>query len=84
MALNIKNPDAHRLAHQLAQATGESLTDAVIAALRARLATVQRRHERPAMLSEVARIQEFVRSLPTRDPRPAEELLGYDHFGLPG
>ena len=29
MALNIKNPEAHRLAHELAEATGGSLTEAV-------------------------------------------------------
>lgn len=34
--LNIKNPIAHELAAEVAAATGESLTDAVIVALRER------------------------------------------------
>lgn len=37
MGLNIKNEDAHRLAQELAQLTGESLTTAVTTALKQRL-----------------------------------------------
>ncbi len=39
--LNIKNPRAHELAAQVAAATGESLTTAVIHALEERLERVQ-------------------------------------------
>ena len=42
MTLNIKNPEAHRLAKQLAAATGESLTTAVIVVLRERLERTRR------------------------------------------
>ncbi|MBA2670617.1 MAG: type II toxin-antitoxin system VapB family antitoxin [Gemmatimonadetes bacterium] len=83
MALNIKNPEANRLAHELAEATGESLTEAVTAALRERLAAVRRLRERTVLLAEIEEIQEFVASLPDRDKRTAEEILGYDEFGLP-
>lgn len=34
MALNIKNPEAHALANELAELTGMSITAAVIEALR--------------------------------------------------
>ena len=37
-ALNIKSAEAHRLAREIAPATGETLTGAVVAALRARKA----------------------------------------------
>jgi antitoxin VapB len=37
MSLNVKHPDAHRLARELAALTGETLTDAVTVALRERL-----------------------------------------------
>jgi antitoxin VapB len=37
MALSIKDPDADRLARAVAQCTGETLTEAVINALRERL-----------------------------------------------
>jgi antitoxin VapB len=42
MGLNIKNPEAHRLARELAELTGESLTTAVTEALRERLARKER------------------------------------------
>jgi antitoxin VapB len=41
MSLNIKNEEANRLAHELAAATGESLTTAVTVAVRQRLDRVQ-------------------------------------------
>jgi antitoxin VapB len=84
MALNIKNVEADRLAHELAAATGESLTEAVTTALRERLAAVRRRSDRRTLHAEVARIQAFVASIPDRDPRTPDEILGYDEFGLPG
>jgi antitoxin VapB len=83
MALNIKNVETDRLAHELAAATGESLTLAVTRALRERLATVTRRHNMGVVERDVAEIQAFVASLPDRDARPADEILGYDEFGLP-
>jgi antitoxin VapB len=43
MHLNIKNDEAHWLATELAQLTGESLTLAVTLALRERLARERRR-----------------------------------------
>lgn len=43
MSLNVKNPRAYDLATQLAEMTGESLTDAVIRSLETRLAEQRRR-----------------------------------------
>jgi antitoxin VapB len=83
MAINIKNPEADQLAHELAEATGGTLTDVVIEALRERLAAVRHHEERGILLSEIAKIQAFVASLPDRDVRSADEILGYDEFGLP-
>ena len=41
MSLNLKNEETHRLAHELAGVTGESLTTAVTVALRERLERFQ-------------------------------------------
>ena len=41
LALNIKNDEAQRLAHELSELTGESLTASVTEALRERLERVQ-------------------------------------------
>lgn len=84
MALNIKNPATARLAHRLAEVTGETITEAVTVALRERLTAVERRQRRAAVRDAVAEIQAFVRAQPDLDPRPAEEILGYDDAGLPG
>ena len=41
----------------------------------------QREHD--ALLADISDIQAFVASLPDRDTRSADEILGYDDFGLP-
>jgi antitoxin VapB len=41
MAMNIKNDEAQRLAHELSELTGESLTSAVTEAVRERLERLQ-------------------------------------------
>lgn len=41
MAINIRNEEAEQLARQLAEVTGDSLTGAVVVALRERLAQVR-------------------------------------------
>jgi len=83
MALNIKNKETYRLAQALAKETGETLTEAVTVAVRERLASLHRRHRRQEVLRSVQDIQEFVRGLPDLDRRSAEDILGYDEFGLP-
>ncbi|HEX6041759.1 type II toxin-antitoxin system VapB family antitoxin [Longimicrobium sp.] len=83
MALNIKNPEAGQLAQELAQLTGESLTDVVTNALRDRLLLVRRQQERSALMSDILQIQAFVAALPDLDNRAPDEILGYDDFGLP-
>ena len=40
MALNIRDPETHRLARAVADATGETMTEAVKTALRERLARI--------------------------------------------
>jgi antitoxin VapB len=83
MPLSIKHPEADRLARELADETGESLTDAVIGALRERLERQRGRRARRRLVEDVARIQARYRKLPLRDARIAEEILGYDEHGLP-
>lgn len=82
MAISIKDPEADRLARALAEATGESLTTAIRRALEERLQRETRR-ARPQLAAEVRRIQERLARLPVLDPRPADEILGYDEHGLP-
>ena len=83
MALNIKNPEAHRLAQELAEATGSNLTEAVTEALRESLQSHREKDSFEVLWAEVVELQRFVADLPDRDARPPDEILGYDDQGLP-
>ncbi len=80
MVLSIKSDEANNLARELARETGESLTTAVTEALRERLAVVRRRRSRSDALD---RIQQVARSRTVLDPRPHDEIVGYDAAGAP-
>ena len=83
MVLSIKDPEADRLARNLAVLTGESLTDAVRAALRERLAREQRRRGKRLDRAKLDAIVASIAALPVVDDRSPDELIGYDEFGLP-
>ncbi len=83
MALSIKDPETDRLARALADATGESLTEAIRRALAERLAREMQRGTHSRMQAGVRRVQERLASLPVLDARDADELLGYDEYGVP-
>jgi antitoxin VapB len=84
MALSLKDPEADRLARAVAEKTGETLTAAVITALRERLARLRARPARRRRLrDELREIGERCAALPTLDRRSADEILGYDDHGLP-
>lgn len=83
MALNIRNPEAERLAAELARRTGESKTEAVTKALRDRLVRVRRERAKRRLADELEEIAEHCANLPVLDGRRAEEILGYDEIGLP-
>ena len=76
---HIKSEKADQLARDLAALTGESLTDAVVASLEARLA-LERRRRRSLGLGDI--LDRF-RSLPLLDARQPDDIIGYDEHGLP-
>jgi len=85
MALSITDPEADRLARAVAQRTGETIAQAVITALRERLDREERRdQEVDALVEEIMTIGKHCASLPLRDSRSDDDLLGYDQQGLPG
>jgi antitoxin VapB len=84
MPISIKAPEADRLARQLAATTGETITVAVIVAMRERLAREERkRHNNRSLAAELMEIGRHCSSLPVLDPRTSDEILGYDENGLP-
>jgi antitoxin VapB len=83
MALSVKDPEADRLAREVAARTGETLTRAVVVALRERLARLRGRSKRRRLRDELREIAQRCAQLPTLDERSGEEILGYDERGLP-
>lgn len=83
MALIIKDPEADRLARELVARTGETLTEAVVVALRERLARETGRTRSVLLREELAAIRHRCAALPVVDNRSADEILGYDDRGLP-
>jgi antitoxin VapB len=83
MALSIKHPEADRLARAIAARTGETLTEAVIGALRQRLRREEGRTRALPLRHELRAIRERCAKLPIIDARSADEILGYDNDGLP-
>ncbi len=81
MSLNIKDPEAHRLAQQIARATGETMTRVVTEALRERLSRLERRSAR-ASVEELLAIAERAASHVKRPYVDHAELL-YNEHGLP-
>jgi len=80
MALSIKNDEADQLARELAELTGESITDAVVISLRQR---VERERRRPGIRKRLLDLADEVADYPVLDNRTADEILGYDDMGLP-
>ena len=84
MALIIKDPEADRLAREVAARTGETLTQVVIGALRDRLARRDRTQaEIEDRVADAMEIGRHFASLPLLDGRTPDEILGYDESGLP-
>lgn len=84
MALSIKNPEADHLASELTQRTGESVTQAIIIAMRERLVRLQ--VSGTAYLStadDLMAIGSHCAALPRLDERSADEILGYGAHGYP-
>jgi antitoxin VapB len=82
MSLNIKSPEAHELATELARLTGESKTKAVTEAIRERLERTRRERDQEKLVAEAMAIARRVASYPRRDRRPHGEVL-YDERGMP-
>lgn len=85
MSLNIKNPEAERLAAEVSQLAGESKTAAVVAALRerrARLLSLRETEEDAGLIDDLDALAEQIRT------RLGEADLSTDHLydpdtGLP-
>lgn len=83
MPISIRNPRAEALARKVAARAGENMTEAVIHSLEERLARLQTRGEKAALIRKIKAIARRCSSRATLDTRSADEILGYDEIGLP-
>jgi len=81
MTLNIKDPEAHRLAQAIARETGESMTRAVTESLRERYERLQRRGGR-ASVEELRSIAKRA-AAHVKGPHVDHAEFLYDEHGLP-
>lgn len=83
MPLSVNHPEADKLAHTLAERTGESVDEAVVTALRERLERMPDRKHKHHRKGELLAIGRECASLPDYDLRSADAILGYDENGVP-
>ena len=80
--MNIRSAKVDQLAQRLARLTGEDVETALERAIEERLSRVAP----PAPADRMAALDSFferVARMPVLDPRPADEIVGYDGCGLP-
>lgn len=83
MSLNIKSGQAHEMARELAELTGESMTTAVTLALRERLDRVQKRRKKGMAARLLAIADQYSADLPKPWKSLDHATLLYDKKGLP-
>ncbi len=81
-SMNIRSARVDQLAQRLARLTGEDVETALERAIEERLSRVAP----PAPANRKAALASFferVSQMPVLDPRPADDILGYNGCGLP-
>ncbi len=81
VSLNVKEPEAHRLARAIAEETGETLTCAVTEALRERYERLHKRNSE-ALAADIRAIAKRA-SVHVRRPYLDHAEFLYDEHGLP-
>ena len=77
--LNIKDPEVHAIALELARSQGKSLTQVVREALREKLD--RERDQRRSLAERLLEIGSRCAALPVLDACTLDELIGYDEHG---
>ena len=82
MPISIKNDETEKLAREVAELTGESITEGI------RVALMERRDRlsqdtREKRLARLLAIAERCASLPRLSDRSEDDILGYDENGIP-
>jgi antitoxin VapB len=84
MPISIKREDTVRLARALKQQTGKPMARVIHEALEDRLQRLNQGGPDPERrLAEMRAISRRIATLPDRDTRSADEIIGYSGNGLP-
>ena len=83
MALDIKNEEIDRLAREVAERAGESLTEAIRIALQERLQRLTGRQGAATQREKLYEILQRIDALPRKTDLTEDELLNYDGHGIP-
>jgi antitoxin VapB len=83
MPISIKNEQTERCARKLAELTGETLTEAVRAAVAERYDRLRRARSGRSLAAELNAIALRCARRPVVSPLSADEILGYDASGAP-
>ena len=83
MPISIKNNQTEALARKLAELTGETLTEAVRAAVAERYDRLCRVRAGRSLAGDLNAIALRCASRPVVSPLSADEILGYDECGVP-
>lgn len=75
--------EVERLAREVSERTGESLTGAIQKALEERLERLKQERKKQLLLGQLKEILRRVDRAPVLDSRTPDEILGYDEHGLP-
>lgn len=83
MALNIKDEETDKLAREVAERAGESLTEAIRVSLQERLQRLSGRPRASTQREKIDEILQRVDALPRKTDLTNDEILGYDDYGIP-
>ena len=82
MAISIRNQHTEQLAREVASISGENITAAITHALEERLERLKGTRITTDLVKEIMRISNRCSSLPNKDKRSPEEILGYNQDGI--
>ena len=81
--LNIKDPEVYRMVREIADQTGQTLTDVVRRAVKREHDRVKHSKPDPILIAQLMEIADRCASLPVLDDRSDDEIIGYDEYGVP-
>ena len=79
--LNIKDPEVYRMVREIADQTGQTLTDVVRRAVKREHDRVKRIIPDPIRIERLNQIVDRYAKLPVIDNRTDDEILGYNEYG---